>query len=130
MRKPSQDRRKVNVPVGDERRVTKKNNRKCPECHSALQSNVVPFAGGTWTITFCTKCDYRSNSKQVDEGRMLKVLGFETEILGTTRKPLLELNPDFLTFSNLKPGDTVEIKPLFTPGSKQEVTWVLKKASD
>jgi hypothetical protein len=128
MRKPAKDRRRVNVPVGDERRGSGKDKRKCPECHSALQSSVLPFAGGSWTVTYCTKCDYRVRSKQVDEGRMRQILGFEGMVVGSARKPLLELDPDFLKISGIKPGDTLEVKPLFTPGADQEISWVVKKA--
>lgn len=127
MRKPSTDRRKVNVPVGDDKRGTGKDNRKCPSCHSTLQSSVQAFEGGTWTTTFCIRCDYRSKSKQINEGRMQEILGFENMVVGTAKKPLLELDPKFLKISGIKPGDTVEVKPLFTPGSKQEISWIVKK---
>jgi hypothetical protein len=127
MRQPAKDRRKVNVPVGDDKRGTGKDKRKCPECHSALQTSVMPFAGGTWTTVFCTKCDYRVKSKQVDEGRMQAILGFEGMVIGTAKKPMLELDPTFLKFSGIKPGDTLEVKPLFTPGADEEVSWILKK---
>lgn len=130
MRKPSQDRRRVNVPVGDDKRGTAKDLRKCPECHSALQASILPFAGGTWTTTFCTKCSYCVRSKQVNEGRMKELLGFEAKIVGTTKKPLLELDPDFLKFSDVAPGDTLEVKPLFTPDGEHEVSWVIKKVLD
>jgi hypothetical protein len=116
MRKPTQDRRKVNVPVGDDKRGTGKDKRKCPECHSALQNSVQHFEGGTWTTTFCVRCPYRTKSKQIDEGRMVEVLGFESLLVGTVKKPLLELNPKFLKMAGVKPGDTLEVKPLFTPG--------------
>lgn len=127
MRQPAKDRRKVNVPVGDDKRGTGKDKRKCPECHSALQTSVLPFAGGTWTTTFCTKCDFRVKSKQVDEGRMQSILGFEGMVIGTTKKPMLELDATFLKFSGVKPGDTLLVRPLFTPGADEEVTWILKK---
>lgn len=127
MRKPSVDRRKVNVPVGNDARGTGKDKRKCPDCHSALQSSVMPFAGGTWTTTFCTKCDWRQKSKQVDEGRMRQILGFEGMVIGTAKKPMLELDADFLKFSGVKPGDTLEVKPLFTPGADVEISWIVKK---
>jgi hypothetical protein len=128
MRKPAQDRRKINVPIGQDKRGTAKDKRKCPECHSALQTSIQPYAGGTWTTVFCTKCEYSVRSKQVDEGRMREILGFEATIVGTTKKPLLELDTDFLKFSGLKPGDTLEVKPLFTPGADAEISWVIKKA--
>ena len=128
MRQPAKDRRRVNVPVGRDLRGTGKDKRKCPQCHSALQSSVMAFAGGSWTTTFCTKCDYRVKSKQVDEGRMKEILGFEGMVVGTVKKPLLELDADFLKISGLKPGDTLEVKPLFTPGSGSEISWIVKKA--
>ena len=128
MRQPAKDRRRVNVAVGHDLRGSGKDKRKCPECHSALQSSVMPFAGGSWTTTFCTKCDYRVKSKQVDEGRMKQILGFEGMVVGTVKKPLLELDADFLKISGLKPGDTLEVKPLFTPGSDNEISWIVKKA--
>jgi hypothetical protein len=128
MRQPSTDRRKVNVAVGDDKRGTGKDKRKCPQCHSALQTAVMPFEGGTWTTTFCTKCDYKAKSKQVDEARMKTLLGFEGMIVGTVKKPMLELDSVFLKFSGLKPGDTLEVKPLFTPGADSEISWIVKKA--
>jgi hypothetical protein len=128
MRKPTQDRRRVNVPVGEDKRGTGKDKRKCPECHSSLQNSVQSFEGGTWTTTFCVRCSYRSKSKQIDEGRMQSLLGFENMIVGTVKKPLLELDPKFLKMSGVKPGDMLEVKPLFTPGSDQAISWVVKKA--
>ena len=128
MSKAQPDRRKVNVPIGDEKRGKTRDNRQCPKCHSALQSSVQPFAGGTYTTTFCTKCDYSSISKQVDEDRLKATLGFEVMLLGTLKKPMLQLSPEFLKMTGVKPGDTMEITPLFTPGAKQSLSWVLKKA--
>jgi hypothetical protein len=127
MRKPATDRRKVNIATGDDKRGKGKDHRKCPECHSGLQSSVQPYAGGTWTTTFCTKCNYRVRSKQVDEGRMREILGFEGMIIGNAKKPMLELNPVFLKFSGMKPGDTLEVKPLFTPDGDAEISWIVKK---
>jgi hypothetical protein len=127
MRKPSTDRRKVNVPVGDDKRGTGKDKRQCPLCHSALQNSVQSFEGGTWTTTYCVRCEYRSKSKQIDEGRMQSLLGFEAMLVGTTKKPMLELHPQFLKFSGAKPGDTLEVRPLFTPGGDAEISWIVKK---
>jgi hypothetical protein len=128
MRKNNQDRRKVNVPVGEERRGAGRDKRRCPQCHSALQSTVQPFPGGTWTTTYCIRCDYRVRSKQVDEDHLQGSLGFEGMVVGTAKKPLLELNPKFLKISGIKPGDTLELKPLFTPGGDSAVSWIVKKA--
>jgi hypothetical protein len=130
MRQPKSDRRKVNVPTGGERRSVGKDKRHCPNCHSALQSSIEAFAGGTYTTTFCTKCDYKAMSKQIDEDRMRSLLGFEAEVLGNARKPMLELSAEFLKASGIKPGDTLELKPIFTPGSKKQLSWVLKKIEE
>ena len=127
MRKPQSDRRKVNVPTGDEKRGTGKDKRQCPNCHSALQSSVEHFAGGTYTTTFCTKCEYKSMSKQVDEDRMRAMLGFEAMLVGSTKKPMLELSQEFLMMADVKPGDTMELKPIFAPGSTVPLSWVIKK---
>lgn len=127
MRKPTQDRRKVNVPTADDKRGTGKESRKCPDCHSGLQQSIQQFPGGTWTVIYCTKCSYKSKSKQIDEDRMRQLLGFEGNIVGTLKKPLLELDPDFLKFAGVKPGDSLEVKPVFTPGADHAIQFILKK---
>jgi hypothetical protein len=127
IRKPKTDRRKVNQPVGDDRRGTKADRRQCPQCKSILSQGIKSFPGGTWTMTYCTKCNYQVKTKQVDEDHLQALLGFEGMIVGTHKKPLLELNHKMLDFAGLKPGDSIEVKPLYTPGARQTVVWVLKK---
>ncbi len=129
IRKSGADRRKVNVAVGDERRGKATNDRRrCPKCKASLQQSIESYDGGTWTLIFCTKCDYQARTKQMDEERIHDLLGFEGMIVGTTKKPLLELSPDFMKHAGLKPGDSLELKPLYTPGSKAGMSWVIKKA--
>jgi hypothetical protein len=69
-------------------------------------------------------------SKQVDEDTLRALLGFEAPVLGTLAKPILELQTKFLKMAGIKPGDTLEIKPIFSPGAKTPLSWVLKKMEE
>ena len=127
MQQKKQERRKVNVATGTERRGKTKDRRRCPDCGSSVRQNAVAVSGGTRTTLYCTKCPWKLESKQVDEEKMRQLLGFEAMILGDQRKPLLELEPKFLKVAGLKPGDTMSIEPLYTPGGGKSLAWVLKK---
>ena len=130
IRKTASERRKVNVPMGDERRGKGKDRRRCPKCGSSIQSHAEPMPGGTRTTLFCNSCNWKAESRQIDEDKMQSLLGFEAPVVGTAQKPLLELNKAFSKASGIKPGDTVEIKPIYTPGSDKALSWIVKKIED
>ena len=127
MPEKKQERRKVNVATGAERRGTQKDRRRCPDCGSSVRQNAVSIPGGTRTTVYCTSCEWKLESKQVDEEKMQQLLGFEAMVLGDLRKPLLELQPKFLKVAGLKPGDMMSIEPLYAPGAGKSLVWVLKK---
>jgi hypothetical protein len=119
------ERRKVNVPVAVEQRHGQE-KRKCPSCGSSLQQSTKRVAGGLLTRTYCTKCEFSSESRQVDEERLRAQLGFQAAVLGSNEKPWLELSPDFIKAAGLQPGDTVFFEPIYTPGSADLFKWVVK----
>lgn len=122
------DRRRVNQPVGEDRRVMgKPDRRRCPQCGSSVRQAVEHAPGGTLTRRFCTKCGWKALSRQVDEAKLKSLAGFEMTVHGSAKKALLELEPDFLKAAKLKPGDTVELKAIYTPGGKSVLSWVLRK---
>jgi ribosomal protein S27AE len=125
--KRSTERRKVNQATGDERRGKAKDRRSCPQCGSAVGSHSEPYPGGTLTRRYCTRCGWKALSRQLDESRLKQLAGLEAEIIGHASKPLLQLDKDFLKAAKLKIGDSVELKPLYTPGAKQSLAWVLRK---
>ena len=128
MEKERSERRKVNQPVGAERRrASSADRRRCPKCGSSLRQAVEHAPGGTLTRIFCTKCDYKTSSRQVDEGRIKALAGFEMTVSGSSKRAYLELEGDFLKAAKIRPGDTVELKAIYTPGSDRVLTWVLKK---
>ena len=129
MKAKAGERRKVNVPVGEERRGKAKDRRRCPDCGSALGADIRPIAGGTRTTVYCMRCDWKKESKQVDEAKLQASLGFEAMVLGNARKPLLELDPRFLKAAGIKPGDSVSIEPLYSPGGTARMVWVVKPLS-
>ncbi len=130
MRGSGKDRRKVNVPVGQNKRKGVKDSRKCPMCGSSLQQSIRTVGGGSITTTFCTKCEYKSESRQIDEDRLKGRLGFDAEVLSGGKKFLLELSSDFIQLAGLKTGDTVRIEPIYAPGQKKPLKWVLKAHSE
>ncbi len=121
------DRRKVNQAVGADRRKGAAERRRCPDCGSSLSQSVVKAPGGTLTRVYCTKCDYRSESRQVDEERLHSLAGFEFMVESGSRGAFLELDRDFLKAARLKPGDRLELKPVYSPGGDSVLTWVLRR---
>jgi len=130
MRGTGKDRRKVNVPVGDDKRKGRKDTRKCPMCGSSLQQSIRKLGGGSVTVTFCTKCEYKVESRQIDEDRLKARLGFDAEVLSGGKKYLLEVTLDFIQLAGLKAGDTVRIEPIYAPGQKKPLKWVLKTGKE
>jgi hypothetical protein len=90
-------------------------------------SHSEPFPGGSITRRYCTRCGWKALSRQLDEERLRLLTGSEATVVGNAKKPLLELDPTFLKAARLKVGDDLEIKPLYTPGADEPLTWVLKK---
>jgi len=117
----------VNQAVGEERRRGKDDRRRCPDCGSTLKQSVERAPGGTLTRRFCTKCAWKSTSRQVDEERIKALAGFELTVQGTQRSAVLPLDRDFVRAAGLKPGDTLELKAVYVPGTDTVLTWVLRK---
>ena len=124
------DRRKVNSPVGDDQRGIRKERRKCPECGSVLHAGVKELDGGTLTTVFCGRCNWKMESKQIDEQKVQELLTWELTIVGNEDRPLLELDPEFLQASTLKIGDHLEIKPVVHPGLRPSLDWLIKKIEE
>ena len=121
------DRRKVNQAVGAEKRRARVDRRRCPNCGSAMNQAVEKAPGGTRTRLYCTKCDFEADSRQVDEANIKALAGFEMTVQGTARHAILALDKDFLAAAKLKPGDSVELKAIYVPGTDTVLTWVLSK---
>ncbi len=121
------ERRKANLATAVERRGNIGERRKCPECGSELKTAVDTVVGGTITRTFCTKCLWRESNRQVDMEHIRLTLGYEVQISGSDKNPVLELDPDILKAAGWELRDTIEIKPLYTPGAGRSLTFVLKK---
>ncbi|MGH7441911.1 MAG: hypothetical protein ACREKE_04470, partial [bacterium] len=124
MAEQRRDRRKVNQAVGPERRGAGHERRSCPDCGSIMRQGIVRAPGGTMTRLYCTKCDFQSDSRQVDEDRLKALAGFEMSVQGNSHGAFLELDRDFLKVAGLKLGDGVELKPVYTPGKDAVLTWV------
>jgi hypothetical protein len=129
MEQRSGERRKVNQAVGAERRGRVADRRRCPQCGSAVRSHTEERPGGSELTRYCTKCSWKERTRQVDEDRLKALAGFELTVHGVGRKAVLELEPDFLRVSGIRPGDTLELKPLYAPGKGKDVPlhWVLKR---
>lgn len=127
MEKRSAEWRKVNQAVGSEQRGKAKDRRSCPQCGSSVRSHSEPYPGGTVTRRYCNACGWKAVSRQLDESRLKLLAGMEAEIIGHASKPLLQLGKDFMKAAKLKVGDSIEMKPLYTPESKQKMAWVLRK---
>lgn len=121
------DRRRVNQPVGADRRGKAADRRRCPKCGSTLRQGTENASGGTLTKAYCTKCDFKAVSRQVDETRIKALAGFEIPVQGSARRAMLQLDEDFLRAARLGPGDTVELKAIYVPGTDTVLTWVLRK---
>lgn len=128
MRERQKDRRRVNVATGSDRRKRASDDRRaCPQCGSKVRTDVSTLKDGTVTTRHCDKCGWKAVSKQVDEDRLGAMAGFEMQVLGTQKRPLLLLDPAFLRLAQAKPGDTLEVKAIYTPGAKRPFSWIMKK---
>ena len=63
--KRKEDRRKVNRAVKVDKRGTKVERRRCPECRGPLMTKISRAKGGTKTLTVCLKCGWSAISAQV-----------------------------------------------------------------
>jgi ribosomal protein S27AE len=127
MEKSRKDRRRVNQAVGAEKRRGRVDRRRCPKCGSTMSQSVEKAPGGTMTRLYCTKCEFETDSRQVDEASFKALAGFEFVVQGTPRQPMIALDPDFLKIARLKPGDMVELKAVYVPGTETVLTWVFSK---
>lgn len=125
--KERKERRRVNQAVGNEKRQDRPDRRRCPQCGSTVRHFVEAAPGGTVTRLYCSKCDWKAVSRQVDEERIKALAGFELTVQGSARRAVLELPPDFMKASRLLPGDKVELKAIYVPGTDTVLTWVLSK---
>jgi len=63
--KRADDRRKVNRAVKVDRRGTKPERRKCPQCKGTLFAKINKVKGGTVTAVVCADCGWKAVSEQV-----------------------------------------------------------------
>ena len=123
----SKERRKAIQIAPQERRGKGADRRRCPDCGSSVRSSSEMVDGHTVTKLYCSKCQWKKVTRQVDVERMRAFIGFEAEIHGSAKKPILELDPDLLKAAGWNLKDTLELKPLYTPGAGQSLAFVLKK---
>ncbi len=64
--KRKDDRRKVNRAVKVDRRGTKPERRRCPNCRGPLTTKAHRARGGTKTVTVCLQCGWSAISDQID----------------------------------------------------------------
>jgi ribosomal protein S27AE len=121
------ERRKANQVTAKEKRGHAPDRRRCPDCGSAVRTHSRAVKGGTVTRRYCSKCHWQESSRQVDTDHVQVLLGFESRIFGTAKQPLLELNPALLKAAGWSLDDTLELKPLYTPGAERSLSFVLKK---
>lgn len=126
------ERRKADQVAPIERRHKGVDRRRCPECGSSVRSALENLPGGGASIVrrYCTKCSWKEQAKRVDMERVRSLLGFEATLHGSAKHPLLELDPDILKAAGWSLKDTLELKPLYTPGAGQSIAFVLKKISE
>jgi ribosomal protein S27AE len=125
--KVRKDRRKVNQAVGADKRLGRADRRRCPNCGSTVRQFVEAAPGGTVTRLYCTKCEWKMVSRQVDEERIKALAGFELTVHGSVKRAMLELDADFMKAAQLLPGDKLELKAIYVPGTETVLTWVLRK---
>lgn len=127
-RRRTERRKAVQTPATERRRVAP-DRRRCPDCGSSVRSmpESIPGGGGSIVLRYCTKCHWKEKSKRVDIDHVRALLGFEAEIHGNAKKPFLELSPELLKAAGWSLKDTLELKPLYTPGAEKSLAFVLKK---
>src|SRR6185369_17896979 len=94
----SKERRKADQVTAVERRHKAVDRRRCPECGSSIRSALENLPGGGASIVrrYCTKCHWKEHAKRVDIERMRSMLGFEANIHGSAKHPILELPPEIM----------------------------------
>jgi ribosomal protein S27AE len=121
------ERRKANQVPAKEKRGHAPDRRRCPHCGSSVRTLHESLLGGSVTRHYCSKCKWEESSRQMDVEHVRSLLGFETQVFGTAKKPMLELSPELLKAAGWNLKDTLELKPLYTPGSDKSLSFVLKK---
>jgi ribosomal protein S27AE len=121
------ERRKANQVPPREKRGHAPDRRRCPACGSSVRTLHESLLGGSVTRRYCSKCQWKEDSRQMDVEHVRALLGFETQIFGTAKKPMLELSPELLKAAGWSLKDTLELKPLYTPGAEKSLSFVLKK---
>ena len=127
-RRNTERRKAAQVPATERRRVAP-DRRRCPDCGSSVRSSHedVLGGGGSIVLRYCTKCTWKESTKRVDVDRVRALLGFEAQIHGSQKRPILELSTDLLRAAGWDLKDTLELKPLYTPGAPKSLAFVLKK---
>ena len=89
------DRRRRNLGVGVDRRGTKEERRRCPDCGSELWQSVKKIATGTRTTIACTKrgCGWSTSSSQIDAKFTTLKLSWEMPVEKMGMHHVVELPP-------------------------------------
>ena len=127
-RRSTERRKAAQVPATERRRVAP-DRRRCPDCGSSVRTSHEDIigGGGSLVLSYCTKCQWKQRSKRVDLEHIRALLGFEAQIHGSHKRPILELSPELLRAAGWDLKDSLELKPLYTPGAPQSLAFVLKK---
>ena len=121
----NRDRRQLNVSVPAERRGTKPDRRKCPDCGALLKRSVRRLAGGSVTQLDCAECGWTKSSRQTDaDVLVLKMTwGLELKPLGGQLGAILP--PELAEALKAKAGDQLVISPLTSPLGSLPMKWSL-----
>jgi hypothetical protein len=121
------ERRLLNLPVGEERRQKSADRRRCPECGSTVRQDVQKTPEGSLTLSYCSKCEWRIQSRQLDAERVRALAGFELQVVGGPQRSHIDLEPALLKVTGWVSGDRLELKAIYTPDGESAFSWVVRK---
>lgn len=119
------DRRRVNLGVGVDRRGTKDERRRCPQCGNELWQAVKKIPTGTRTVIACIKrgCGWSTKSNQIDSKVLTLKLKWDLPIEKMGASYVVEIPKPVMRALDLQGGDSLTLNPLTLPVGSLKMRW-------
>jgi hypothetical protein len=117
----------MNAKVLRDRRGTGVDRRAvCPQCGSPMSHDIKKTTTGSRTTLFCTRCEYKTASEQMDVDQLLAKLTWVLEL--EKRGPMhhLAFPQELMQALGLAEGDHLVLKPLTSTLGSLDMRWMLE----
>ena len=119
------DRRKINLGIAVERRGSRDERRRCPQCGSELWQTIKKIPTGTRTTIACTRrgCGWSTRSNQVDSRVLTLKLTWDLPVEKMGGAFMVELPRQVMRALDLRAGDKLSLCPLTLPVAGLKMKW-------